>query len=80
MKLYVSSFHTVSRGGSWTPSTINNQQWLEIRIHYTPVAVRSIRTQGAHDRDEWVTKYELLYRTSYRGVWQKAVDSEGNTV
>ena len=45
-----------------------------------PYIINAIETQGAGDREEWVTKYQLMYRLSIASLWHFYSDDSGNTI
>ena len=73
-------YNSEGRGGSWTPSTLNNNEWIEVKLYHSPLIVTAIETRGAHDREEWVTQFEILYKIASHSFWYTLEDEEGNRV
>ena len=52
-----------STGGGWSALKDDFNQWLQIELGgYTTVT--RVATQGGNGRNEWVTKYRLLYSSA----------------
>ena len=47
--------------GSWSASTNDVNQWLQIDLDNYNTTVTGVATQGKNGKREWVTKYKLQY-------------------
>ena len=47
--------------GSWSASTNDVNQWLQIDLLNYNTTVTRVATQGKNGKREWVTKYKLQY-------------------
>ena len=67
------------RAPSWSVTPVDSQQELDINFHEN-YFIHAIETQGAGDRDEWVTHFMLLYRLRTKDIWQEYRNSNGDRV
>ena len=52
---------TVNNGGSWSASSNDPRQWLQVDLGLQNTKVTRVATQGRDDSPHWVTKYKLQY-------------------
>ena len=67
------------RAPSWTALPGTEPHEMEIFL-FEQYFIHAIETQGAGDRQEWVTKYKLMYRLTDSSVWHYYRDSDGQEV
>ena len=53
---------TVNKAGSWSASSNDSSQWLQVDLGSQHTKVTRVATQGRDDTSQWVTKYNLQYR------------------
>ena len=66
------------QGPVWTAYPYDTPQELEVFLQ-EKYFIHAVEIQGAPDKDEWVTKFEILYKLTNTGHWSKYADSDGET-
>ena len=58
------------QGPVWTAYPYDTPQELEVFLQ-EKYFIHAVEIQGAPDKDEWVTKFEILYKLTNTGHWSK---------
>ena len=74
-----SSEFAPGHGSSWSVMPADSHQELGIYLH-SNYFIHAIETQGAADRDEWVTSFQLNYKLNNSTFWEDYRNSSGQTV
>ena len=77
--IWFSSELPTGRAGSWSPYPGDVPQYFEIFLFWK-YSIRSVTTQGAADRDNWVTEYEVMYQLTASSYWHYYTDDDGNVM